>query len=244
MARNERQKPSTLLSKQAHGVRPAEEQPPGAGQRAQDLLAIHQAARLAGSEERVEEGAVDRRKLGEVGERHALVDLVHGVADEAELDHRADALEEARIRGAAAGRWRREDAGDRADCPRQAVDQRPRRGQEGFAGARFDGQPHRRLAGGVGERRVDLGGEVRRQRLDRPAVVEAHVEARLRFRRNHVEGGVAHVDAGDLQVGGLEILVAGVELEPREPVERRGRAAAAGSRPDADRRRGPAARSP
>ncbi len=38
------------------------------------------------------------------GDRHALVDGVHGRADQAELDHRAIVLDEARVRGAAGGR--------------------------------------------------------------------------------------------------------------------------------------------
>src|SRR5579859_5803732 len=49
----------------------------------------------------VENAAVDR---GEISGRNPLVDFVHGGVHEAELDHRAIVLDEARIRGAARGR--------------------------------------------------------------------------------------------------------------------------------------------
>ena len=51
----------------------------------------------------VQHPAIDLRQLLQIGHRRALVDLVHGLADQAELDHRAIARDEARIRGAAAG---------------------------------------------------------------------------------------------------------------------------------------------
>ena len=47
---------------------------------------------------------VDRGQRHEVGGRDVLVDLVHLLAQQAELDHRAIILDEARIRGAAGGR--------------------------------------------------------------------------------------------------------------------------------------------
>src|SRR5712692_3428375 len=50
-----------------------------------------------------ERGAVDVGEGSDVGERHALVDLVHGEADETKLRERAVVMDEARI-GRAAGR--------------------------------------------------------------------------------------------------------------------------------------------
>src|SRR5215213_10277586 len=51
---------------------------------------------------------VDRRERDEIGGRDVLVGLVHLLAEEAELDHRAIILDETRVRGAAGGRqcWR------------------------------------------------------------------------------------------------------------------------------------------
>ena len=49
----------------------------------------------------------------------ALVDLVHGQADEAELGERAKAMDEARVRGAAGGAELGRAAGDLLDRGRQ-----------------------------------------------------------------------------------------------------------------------------
>jgi hypothetical protein len=49
----------------------------------------------------IENPAIDPRQLLQIRDRRALVDLVHGLADQAELDHRAIAGDEARVRGAA-----------------------------------------------------------------------------------------------------------------------------------------------
>jgi hypothetical protein len=50
------------------------------------------------------EAAVDLGQRLQIGKRDMLVDHVHRLADEAEFDHRAVILDEARIRGAAGGR--------------------------------------------------------------------------------------------------------------------------------------------
>ena len=63
----------------------------------------------------LEERLVDVRQRFEVGDRDALVDHVHGLADQAEFDDRAIILDEARIRRAAGGRQRRLAAGDGFD---------------------------------------------------------------------------------------------------------------------------------
>src|SRR4051812_39906151 len=54
-------------------------------------------------EETLEKAAVDRRQAADVGDRGALVHLVHRAADEAELDHRRVVVDKARI-GRTAGR--------------------------------------------------------------------------------------------------------------------------------------------
>src|SRR5215470_6902203 len=61
---------------------------------------------IAGSGRReieVEHRAVDVGERRKIGDGHALVHLVHGKADEAKLCHRAVAMDEAGIRGAAGG---------------------------------------------------------------------------------------------------------------------------------------------
>ena len=57
------------------------------------------------------------------------------VVDEAELDHRAIVLDEAGVRGAAAGGHRRPPAGDGLDRLDHGLDQRAGLGQEDVAGA-------------------------------------------------------------------------------------------------------------
>src|ERR1700750_2814041 len=63
----------------------------------------------------VEHAAVNLRQLLQVRDRRAFVDLVHGLAHQAELDHRAMAGDEARVGGAAAGAQFRLATGDLFD---------------------------------------------------------------------------------------------------------------------------------
>src|SRR5580692_8310048 len=63
----------------------------------------------------VQNPAVNLRQLLEISDRRALVDLVHGLADQAELDHGAVVGDEAGIRGAAARTQFRFAAGDLLD---------------------------------------------------------------------------------------------------------------------------------
>src|SRR6185437_16326265 len=51
----------------------------------------------------IQNAAIDARQLLDIGHRRALVDLVHGLAEQPEFDHRAIARDEARIRRAAGG---------------------------------------------------------------------------------------------------------------------------------------------
>ena len=60
----------------------------------------------------VDDLPVDRRQRAQIGDRHALVHLVHGLADQAEFHHRAMMRDEARIGGAAGGGQFRLAAGD------------------------------------------------------------------------------------------------------------------------------------
>src|SRR5262245_14925720 len=57
-----------------------------------------------GREVAVEHGLVDPHQRLEVADRTLFVDLVHGLADQAELQHRTVAADEARVRRAASGR--------------------------------------------------------------------------------------------------------------------------------------------
>ena len=59
----------------------------------------------------VENPAVDRREAVEIRHRDPLVDLMHGLADKAEFDHRAMLDDETGIRRAARGRQFRLPAG-------------------------------------------------------------------------------------------------------------------------------------
>src|SRR5467141_1241630 len=63
----------------------------------------------------LQHAAIDLRQFLQIGHRRALVDLVHGLADQAEFDNRAIARDEARVRGAAGGRELRLAAGDFLD---------------------------------------------------------------------------------------------------------------------------------
>ena len=64
---------------------------------------------------------------------HVLVDLVDGLGEEAELDHRAECLDEARVGRAAVGGERRREPGDLAHRLAQQRVERPRLGEEGLA---------------------------------------------------------------------------------------------------------------
>ena len=63
---------------------------------------IHSASEIS-----LDKLAIDRRQRDEVRDRHVLVHLVRGGVAQADLDHGAEVLDEARIRGAAVGGERR-----------------------------------------------------------------------------------------------------------------------------------------
>src|SRR6516162_6652798 len=98
-ARNERQNPSKLRSKKcdASGLSRKTRQAPVSDR------AISLRSRNGIGKEPIEEKTIDAGEPAEIGDWHALVDLMHGIAAETELDDRADALEEERVRRAASG---------------------------------------------------------------------------------------------------------------------------------------------
>src|SRR5438105_15692754 len=85
------------------------------------------------AEKAVWEGFVDRDELRDIGDRDALVGLVHRLADEAEFGDRAIGLDKARIGGAAAGAELGSAAGHGGDRLRQAIADLAGRHEESFA---------------------------------------------------------------------------------------------------------------
>src|SRR5437660_8635148 len=120
---------------------------------------------------------VDGRERRKLRGGHVLVDLVHGLADKAELEHRAIILDEARVRGAARGRELGFAAGRRGDRVDDEIDERPGLGEEhpGVRRQVFDA-PARTARG---RRAASL--DQRLELLRRVQVVVADVEARARL---------------------------------------------------------------
>src|SRR5262249_26386465 len=135
----------------------------------------------------VEHRLVDVSEGDDVGGRHALVDLVHGEPDEAELGDRAELMDETRIRGAA----RRAELGRAAagalDRGGQQVAHRAGGRQEGFAA---DAEIELVAPAHRGELLLDP----RFEPGAGPAVVEADVEDGARLGRDDVGGGIADID--------------------------------------------------
>src|SRR5258707_9265495 len=77
----------------------------------------------ASTEVALQDATVDRRQRLKIGDRHALVDLMHGLPEEAELDHRAIILDEARVRSAAGGRERGPPPGGLGDRGGDEIDE-------------------------------------------------------------------------------------------------------------------------
>ena len=101
---------------------------------------------------------VHPRQRLEVVDSDVFVEGVHRRADEADFDHRAGVLDEARVRRAAGGRQLRLHAGRLFDRPRDEVGERPAFGQEGDGVGRFDGQRVAPAARRRGDAPFDLGG--------------------------------------------------------------------------------------
>ena len=187
----------------------------------------------------VENLPIDRRQRAQVGDRHALVDRMHGLPDQAEFHHRAKCVMK------------------RASEVPPVVDSsglRPVTSLTAFATSSvngpglvtntsaFDGSHSNAklyfAAGGLGRALLDQ----RFQRLRAYAVVEADVEARPRFAGNEIDGLVADIDRGEFQMRGWKLRAAVVErlglAAPRSASPARG----SDCRRAADRRHGPACR--
>ena len=83
----------------------------------------------------VDNRPINRGQRAQVGDRHALVDLVHGLPDQAEFHHRAIGGDEARVGGAAGGGQFRLAAGDFRDRIGHQLGERARLADE-HAGVR------------------------------------------------------------------------------------------------------------
>src|SRR6266850_641525 len=156
----------------------------------------------------IQHAAIDPGQLFQIGNWRALVDLVHGLANQTELDHRTIAGDKPRIGGAARGAQFRPPAGDLLD----------RRDREVGEGAGFchkhvgiGGLPHDPradpVAGGLRQTPLDQCP----QRILRVVIVEADVEFRARLPRDHIAGGVADIDRGEFEVRRLELRAAMIE---------------------------------
>ncbi|GCC48855.1 hypothetical protein chiPu_0033194, partial [Chiloscyllium punctatum] len=138
----------------------------------------------------------------------ALVDLVHGLADQAEFDHRAVARDEARVRGAARGRELRPAAGGLLDRGNREVGERSGLGDEHVRVRRLPVDMRAdAVAAGLRQPFVDQLPEA----LLRMVVVVADVELGARLAGDHVARGVADVDGGEFEVAGLELRAAVIE---------------------------------
>ena len=171
-----------------------------------------------------------------VGDAHALVHLVDGRVDDAELDDlRAGRRDEAAVGRAAGRRQLGLAAGLLVD--------RALHGRRQLAGRREE-----RQAGDEPLERVvhlvaieDLGDRLL-QLLDRLLGREANVEARLEFARNDVRRAGAGADVRDLERRRLKVLVALVPARARPARRAPARRRAPDCRRGAGRRRGPARR--
>ena len=114
---------------------------------------------------------VDPGERFEVGDRHALVDLMDGRADQTEFDHRADALEESGVGRAAGGGQFRDDAELALDQRLQQIGEGTGRGEESLGAA----LGLEAIVAAVG---IEPGAQRRLEGARRVAIVEADVEGR------------------------------------------------------------------
>src|SRR6516162_5412294 len=84
----------------------------------------------------IQDPAIDFLKLLNIRHRGALIDLMHGLTEQAEFDHRTIACDETRIRCAAGGGKFRLAAGDLFDCSDRKISEWTGFGQE-YIGVRF-----------------------------------------------------------------------------------------------------------
>src|SRR5712672_396487 len=156
----------------------------------------------------VQHAAIDLGQPFQVGNRRAFIDLVHGLADQTELDHRTIACDKPRIGGAARGAQFRPAAGDLLDRGDREIGEGAGFGHEhvGVGGFPDDSRANP-VAGGFGHALLDQ----RSQRVLCVVIVEADVEFGARLARDHIAGGVADIDRGEFEVRRLELRAAMIE---------------------------------
>jgi hypothetical protein len=159
---------------------------------------------------------VDGGERLDIGDRHVLVGLVHGPADEAEIKHRAVIPDEPRIGGAAGRAQFRPPPGDPLDRIAHEVAERSRRRVEGFTADR-DVQLISGPAGGG----IEPAAQQRRQAGRVVAVVEPDVEEGAGRAGDDVGRIAAGPDPGDLQRRRLEMCGALVERLGDQGIEQR-----------------------
>src|SRR5437764_3384574 len=165
------------------------------------------------SEISIQNLAIHRGQRGEIRDAGAFVDLMHGRSDQAEFEHGAIMLDEARIgRAAARGKLRR-DPGHLFDRADHQVEKRRRPGDEGIRIRGFPNDvPAHAGAGGFRRTLLDQGA----QRYLAVAVVEPDVEPRPRLAGNEIDHRIADIDRGEFEIGGVEIGAALVKRRPHQ----------------------------
>src|SRR5712675_1444045 len=229
-ARNERQKPSTEVSKNPSPLgspRASFNAPPTASctsTHAGTAIVAVTPSPPSGAErgiacrcscdceEAVEEGFVDRDELRYVGDRDALIGFVHRLADQAEFGDRAIGLDKARIGGATGRAELGGTAGHGGDRLRQAIADLAGRHEEGLSADR----PFEMIiAAGHREPLCDPF----LQLVAGPQIVEADVESGARRAWYDVCRRIADIDCRDLQSGALKMLRTGIERHRGQRVQ-------------------------
>ena len=133
---------------------------------------------------------------------------MHGLADQAEFDHRTIGGDEACIRRAAAG-------GEFGLAARDLLDRRDNKIGEGAGlGHEYIGVrrlPHDPCANAIAASFREPLLDQRFQALLVMEIIETDVEPGASLARDHIAGGVADIDRGEFEVGGLELRAAVIE---------------------------------
>src|SRR5271155_3240566 len=156
----------------------------------------------------VDNAPVDRRQGDEVRDRHAFIDLMHGLPDQAEFQHGAVILDEACVGGAAGGRELGRAPGDLGNGGNCKLGEGSGLGDENV-GVRWlpvKGKMHAASRRGL---RPPLDQHLERGRA--VAVVVADVEARAPLAGDEVDGRVADIDRGEFEMRRIEMRAAFVE---------------------------------
>ena len=184
----------------------------------------------------LERALVNQRQRLEIVEADPLVDRMDGGVDEAELNDRAGALDE---------------AASEVPPPVDSAGLRPVTSSTPPAMRSVNGPGLVKKATALVGSKVSVAGppraaairrDLRLERFGRPKIVEADVEDEPNLGRNDVGGRIADVDAGDFEVRGLEVGVSLIERRRGERREQGCERRKSDSRRDADRRHGPGGR--